>query len=413
MTDLEAPVPGKGPLHGIKVVEFSQYIAAPGAGMLLADLGAEVIKVEPLSGDAARQVTTGARGLSAMFTAYNRHKRSIAIDLRNPVGRQLARELALSADVVLQNARAGAMDKLGLGAQALRAEKPGLIYASISGFGVQGPSKERPGLDIAAQAESGMMSINGETGRPPLKVGHAVIDATTSLVLSHAILAALVHRGRTGEGETINTSLLEVGVHLQQANWADYGIIGEIPGRCGNGQPTIAPAADVVEVTDGFLVISAYVPEHFKRLCGALQLGDLSSDPRFDSNANRVANRPALMELIQGAMRHMSGEDARALLESNGVVAGVVRDYAQVRASADILANQVFVPVTNSRGDVIDVPGLPYHLTGHASATPPTLADIGQHSAEVVRELGYSAEQVEELVRAGVINTGQPVPVTA
>ena len=403
---------GAGPLNGIKVVEFSQYIAAPGAGMLLADLGAEVIKVEPLAGDAARHVKSGARGLSAMFTAYNRRKRSIALDLRSTEGRALARRLALSADVVLQNARAGAMDKLGLGAESLRAEKPGLIYASVSGFGVQGPSNRRPGLDIAAQAESGMMSITGEMGCPPLKVGYAVIDSATALVLSHAILAALVHRGRTGCGETIDTSLLEVGVHLQQANWAEYAITGTVPGRTGNGQPNIAPAADVVEVTDGFLVISAYVADHFKRLCVALNLGDLSADPRFDSNPARVANRTVLMERIQAALGGMSGETARALLESHGVVAGVVRDYAQVVAAADVLANQVFVSVPDGQGGSLPVPGLPYHLAGHAPQAMPPLAGIGEHSVAVVQELGYSLQQVNELVRAGVICCCSPAAAT-
>lgn len=397
-----------GPLHGIKVVEFSQYIAAPGAGMLLADLGAEVIKVEPCSGDAARHVISG-RGLSAMFTAYNRHKRSIAIDLRSEQGRQLARKLALSADVVLQNARAGVMEKMGLGADALRAENPRLIYASVSGFGLEGPSSQRPGLDIAAQAESGMMSITGENGRPPLKVGYAVIDSATALVLSHAILAALVCRGRTGCGETIDTSLLEVGVHLQQANWAEYSISGVVPGRVGNGQPNIAPAADVVQVTDGFLVISAYMPEHFKRLCIALDLGELWADPRYANNDARVANRPALMQLIQAAVGGMTGEQAHALLESNGVVAGVVRDYAQVRASADVQANGVFVSVPDGQGGALEVPGLPYHLAGHATREPVALAAVGEHSVEVAQGLGYEPEQIEELIRAGVINAGRKV----
>ena len=202
------------PLAGIRVAEFGQFIAAPGAAMLLADLGADVIKVEPLRGDGARRFD-GTSPQSPMFLAYNRGKRAIALDLRRPAGLQAARKLALSCDVVLHNARPGSMESLGLDAVSLRDVRPDLVHASVTAFGTRGPSRLRPGLDIAAQAESGMMSVTGEAGGQPLKAGFALIDAATALATSSGIVAALFRRLRTGHGDTIETSLLNVGVHLQ------------------------------------------------------------------------------------------------------------------------------------------------------------------------------------------------------
>jgi len=391
-----------GPLAGIRVVEFGQFIAVPGATMLLADLGADVIKVEGLEGDSARRsYTTGAQ--SPMYVAYNRRKRSIAIDLRSPAGREAAFKLALSADVVVQNARAGVLERMGLGAAALRARKPELIYASVSGFGTDGPSRERPGLDIAAQAESGMMSITGEPDGNPLKVGFAVVDGATALALSGAIVTALLRRERGGGGETIETSLLEVAIQLQTQIWSEYQHSGRLPPRVGNSQPMAAPAADLIAVQDGHLVVSAYLQDHWRRLCKAIGRPELAEDPRFADNAARLANRPALIAELQAGLGHMAGEAARELLESHGVVVGVVRNYHQVMQSQDVAAAGIFMPVDTGAGRQVNIPGMPFHLQSLGAPQPAAVPRLGQHSVQVLQELGYDAQAIDAMLASRAI----------
>ncbi|WP_137927214.1 CoA transferase [Cupriavidus sp. 2SB] len=390
------------PLAGIRVVEFGQFIAAPGAAMLLADLGADVIKVEPLRGDSARRFD-GTSAQSPMFLAYNRGKRAIALDLRTASGLQAARKLALSCDVVLHNARPGSMESLGLDAATLRDAKPELVHASVTGFGTRGPSRLRPGLDIAAQAESGMMSVTGEAGGQPLKAGFALIDAATALATANAIVVALFRRFRTGHGDTIETSLLTVGVHLQAQLWAEYQCSGALPVRSGNSQPKAAPAADVIEVADGHIVLSAYLDEHWARLCSAINQPALAGDPRFANNALRVQNRPAMLAILQDALRGFAGEDARALLERHQVVVGVVRDYRQVEASADVQANALLMAVGDGLGGEIVLPGLPFRMGAAAQASTPVVPRLGEHTAQVLRELGYDDESIAAMARNGAI----------
>ncbi|SPA30427.1 putative L-carnitine dehydratase/bile acid-inducible protein F; ACYL-COA TRANSFERASE-RELATED [Cupriavidus taiwanensis] len=387
------------PLAGIRVAEFGQFIAAPGAAMMLADLGADVVKVEALRGDSARRFD-GTSPQSPMFLAYNRGKRGIALDLRTPGGLDAARRLALASDVVLHNTRAGAMEALGLDAATLRAARPGLIHASISGFGTRGPSRTRPGLDIAAQAESGMMSVTGESGGQPLKAGFALIDAATALAAGNAILAALFRRERTGAGATIETSLLSVGVQLQAQLWAEYQCSGALPVRSGNSQPKAAPAADVIAVADGHIVLSAYLDEHWTRLCEAIGQPALAHDPRFASNALRVRHRAALLAILHDALRHLSGDAARALLERHQVVVGVVRDYHQVKASPDVRASGILQAVDDGEGGRLELPGLPFTMAGLSAGGLPAVPRLGQHTAEVLAELGYGAAEIDAMARA-------------
>ena len=397
-------------LAGIKVIEFGQFIAGPGATQILADLGAEVIKIESFNGDNSRRFGVSERSghRSGMFMAYNRGKKSVALDLRNAEGVAVARELALGADVVVQNSRVGVMESLGLDAATLRAQKPSLIHASISGFGTHGPSRERPGLDIAAQAESGMMSLTGEPGGAPLKTGFAVVDAATATAAANAILAALFRCARRGEGATIETSLLAVAVGLQAQIWAEYGCSGQLPQRAGNAQPLVAPAADLIQVEDGHIVISAYMEDHWQRLCRAIEQPELASDPRFATSNDRVANRPEMVRILNDALGGYGGEQARARLEAFGVVCGVVRNYAQVRASEDVQASGIFQQVMDGKGGEVGVPGLPFNFADTVISEPPAaLPGLGEHTLEVLKQAGFSAQRCQALLDGKIIAAGE------
>ncbi len=374
------------PLQGLRVVEFGQYIAVPAAAQMLGDLGADVIKVESSTGDAARHVGWTDDAFGPMFSAYNRGKRSVVLDLRSEAGRQQAHMLACSADVVLQNARPGTLERHGLGASDLLPPSPRLVYGQVSGFGQQGPASVRPGLDIAAQAESGMMSLNGDPDREPTRVGFTVVDVLAAQVLSNGVLAALVRRGFTGRGDLVDVSLIDVAVSSLANAWTEYHLSGRMPMRRGNGQPTTAPAADVVRTADGMVVVSAYTQDHFPKLCAAIGAPELAQDPRFRENAGRVANRQALMEVLGKAMVHMTSDQVCDLLASAGVVAGSIRTMADIKAGQAGVSTDLFVEVSAPNREAIRVPGLPLNLEG-VKRRPGRLPLLGEHTQEVLAEL--------------------------
>jgi crotonobetainyl-CoA:carnitine CoA-transferase CaiB-like acyl-CoA transferase len=385
------------PLAGIRVVDLGNYIAGPGTAMILGELGADVIKVEALTGDIARHV--GSFGL-AMVRTCNRDKRSIAIDLRKPRGIEIVKRLIARADVVVQNMRPGLVDELGIGPTAMREAHPRLIYMSVSGFGAAGPSKERPGLDIAAQAESGIMSVTGEPDRPPQKVGFPIIDAATTHVGAQAVLAALFKRERTGRGSAIETSLLEVAIHLQSSSWSEYAATGREPQRRGSGQASNAPAAELIQTRDGWIVLSAYTQEHWARLCKTIRREELITDERFATNVARVANKPAMLTELRAALADLSTEDCVALLSRNQIVAAAVRSYSQVREAADVKASGIFVRTTGP--DSFDALRLPYRLDGKGSSTGGIPA-IGQHTLAILQEAGFAAQDAQALLAAGIV----------
>ncbi|AUS34877.1 CoA transferase [Rhodococcus qingshengii] len=346
------------PLAGVRVVEIGQLIAIPSAGQQLSDLGAEVIKLEPPGGEPARQIDADyARGI---FYGYNRGKRSICLDLKDSADLQRARDLIASSDILLHNLRPGTLDRLGFSSAELQRLRPEIIAVSVSGYGAEGPSATRAGLDIAAQAESGLMSVTGEADSPPQRVGAPVIDHATSYVVAQAVLAALLRRERTGKGSSVRVSLLDVAIHLQTANWIEWQVSGKPMSRKGNGQPSVAPAADVFRAADGELVISGYQPRAWIELCKAIDLPELADDPRFTTNALRVENRVDLVATIEKQLCHRSAAEAVEHLTAAGVVAALVRDYDQVIRADDVVANRTFIPGTNERGEQYLTPAMPY-----------------------------------------------------
>jgi crotonobetainyl-CoA:carnitine CoA-transferase CaiB-like acyl-CoA transferase len=392
------------PLTGVRVVDFGQFIAAPAAGAALADLGADVIKVEPVGGESARQI--GVYG-QAMVRTYNTGKRSLAVDLRAPDGRAVAQRLVRGADIVLQNLRTGVMETFGLGPADVRAVNPGVVYGSVSGFGRHGPSRDRPGFDIAAQAESGLMSVTGEAGRDPQRVGVPVVDAAAGHVLAEAVLGAYIGRLRFGTGRDVEVSLLDVAIHLQATTWGEYFLTGQVPERKGNGQPTVAPAADVVHTADGAIVLSAYTPTHFTKLCALVGRPDLADDPRFGTNPDRVAHRAALLAELAPAFRDLTSEKALDMLVGNGIVAGAINSYAQVVAHPDVRASGTFVDVGGDNAEPYTVVRAPWRDGVDEAPSPTPAPRVGRHTREIMTELGYPAPEIGDLVRRGIVRAGE------
>ena len=350
------------PLEGIRVLDLGQYIAGPGAAMVLAELGAEVVKVEPLAGDQARHI--GSYGES-MIRAYSRGKQSIALDLKSEAGREIAWRLVARSDVLIQNLRPGAVEALGFGPAAVRERFPALIYLSISGFGHRGPSAERPGYDIAAQAESGLMSVTGERDRLPQKVGVPIIDAAAAHLGAQAVLAALYGRARTGRGETLHTSLLEVAMHLQATTWCDY--LGGAP------EPT------------------------------RIGREELITDPRFCSNALRVRHRDELRAVLRDCLSAMSSEECVALLGRHQIVVGAVRSYGQVLQSPDVQASGMLVEAASADGTRHAALALPYAFGDALRAAPRAAPDCGGDTDAVLGALGFDARQITALRRQGAV----------
>ncbi len=378
--------PDRAPLAGLRVVEFGQYIAVPAAGQMLRDLGADVIKVEPATGDPARYNGWAKDLYGPMFMPYNRGKRSVVLDLSSAEGKNAAFKLASGADVVLQNARPGAMARAGVAPDQLRAAAPRLVVATVTGYGAGSAFAERSGLDIAAQAESGMMSINGAAGGPPIRVGFALVDVMTSQMVGNAVLAALVRRGVTGEGACIDISLLDVATSAMAYPWAEYALQGRMPLRSGNGQVSAAPAADVVATADGAVVVSAYIDAHFCRLAEAVGQPDLATDPRFASNAARVANRQAMLAALAEAFATHKTVELCERLGRAGIVIAAVRNFDQVRQGANGVAPGLFLQVASPGQGAFEIPGLPFRMDGQPGA-PTHVPAVGEHTAEVLAEI--------------------------
>jgi crotonobetainyl-CoA:carnitine CoA-transferase CaiB-like acyl-CoA transferase len=393
------------PLDGTRVVEFGQLLAGPNAAMILADLGADVVKVEPQAGDAGRELKSAAfvgSTTSPTFVAFNRGKRSVALDLKARAGRRVALRLIEQADVVIESFRPGAMERLGLGCEDAQRLNPRVVYASVSGFGFVGPERERRGVDLVIQAESGIMSITGERDGRPLKVGFTVVDVAAGNVLAQAILAALLRRARTGRGDAVRVSLLEVALHLQAQPFTEYLATGTVPERNGNSAPMTAPA-DMARTSDGHIVISAYLDDHWQILCRELGRQELADDPRFATKVARVAHREELLATLEETLMTRTRAEWLAVLQGAGLVVGVVKSYAEIEASPQVEANGSIIELDTEDGSVVRTVRLPFRFGEWqpSRSTPPP--EIGQHSVEVLGELGYAGEEIDQLVADGTV----------
>ena len=397
-------------LEGVRVLDLSRVLAGPTAAQTLADLGADVIKIErPAVGDDTRLMGPHFAGndelvnRSAYFWAVNRGKRSVAIDLANPDGADLVRGLARKADVVIENFKVGALDRYRLGYADLAAVNAGLIYCSITGFGQTGPYRKRAGYDSIIQAMGGLMSITGEPDGGPQRAGVPMIDIMTGLYASTAILAALRHRDLTGLGQHIDLALLDVMVSSLSYFAVDHLASGQVPTRTGTRNPVTHPSG-IYACRDGELMLIAGNDDQFRRLCLALAMPDLAGDPRFGSSPDRVANAAALDAIVRPAMANRDLADCLAAFEKAGVPAGPINDFERVFADPHVRERDAVVQLDHPKLGAVACLASPMRL----SATPVRYdrqpAGLGEHTRNILQTLlGLSDETIEALKARGTI----------
>ena len=394
-----------GPLAGVKVLDLTRVLAGPYCTMFLGDLGAEVVKIEqPEVGDDTRAWGPPfVGGESAYFLCINRNKKSVTLDLKSNQAVGLLRRLAEGADVLVENFRPGTMERLGLGERELRAVNPRLIYASLSGFGADGPMKDWPGYDLIIQAWGGLMSVTGMPDGEPTKVGVAIVDIVAGLMLGKAILAALFARERTGVGQKLETSLLEAEVACLINAGSNYLVGGVVPGRWGNAHPNIVPYQSF-KSRDGYLVIGVASEGIWRRLCQAIGMPGLADDPRFARNPQRVEHRGELIDILTEIFLQRDTAAWMTLLIDAGVPCAPVQTIDQVLLSPQVIAREMVVQVPHPTAGSIRLTGLPVKFSGTPASirlAPPLL---GQHTAEVLRSwLRLDDSAIDDLKSKGVI----------
>lgn len=394
-----------GPLDGVRVLDLSRVLAGPYCTMFIGDLGAEVVKVEqPGVGDDTRGWGPPfAGGESAYFLCVNRNKKSLTLDLKSPEGKDLLRRLAKTADVLIENFRPGTMERLGLGEKELRADNPRLIYASLSGFGADGPMRDWPGYDVIVQAWGGLMSITGMPDGEPVKVGVAIIDVVAGLMLGKSIVAALFAREKLGVGQKIDTSLLEAEVACLINVGSNYLVEGKVPERWGNAHPSIVPYQSF-KTADGYLVIGVASEGIWKRFCQAIGKAELIDDPRFAKNPTRVENRAELISMLSETFTRRESKTWMKTLNEAGVPCAPVQTIDQVFSDPQVIQRKMLAEVQHPTAGTVRMAGIPvkFSKTPAAIRVPPPL--LGQHTREILTTwLGMNNQEIEELQGKNIV----------
>jgi len=375
-----------GPLEGLKVLDLTRVLAGPYCTMILADLGADVIKVEmPVTGDDSRHFGPYQKGESAYFMSLNRNKRSIVLDLKSPEGKATLKALLMKMDVVVENFRPGTMEKLGFGYEDIKTYHPSIIYAAASGFGHTGPYSDRPAYDGVVQAMGGIMSITGQVGGEPTRVGPSVGDINAGMFTAIGILAALNHRHKTGEGQKVDVAMLDCQVAILENAIARYVVTGEVPKPAGNKHASIVPF-EPFETADGEIMIAAGNDNLWRTFCKVSGLEALASDPRFDTNPNRLENYENLRPLVATAVREKTTAQWQSILDQAGVPNGPINTVDKVIENEQVLARDMIIEVEHPVAGKLKMPGIPVKLSATPGAILSPAPTLGQHTDEVLKE---------------------------
>ncbi len=390
-------------LSGLRVLDITQVMAGPYCAMLLCDMGADVIKIESPRGDSSRRMAGAEGNDSPGFNAVNRGKRGVVVDLKTVSGQAIVTRLARTADVLIENYRPGVMARCRLSYEELRRMNRGLIYASISGYGQTGPDSAKGGFDLVAQGVSGVMSVTGEAGRPPVKAGIPMTDLGAGLFALAGILAALHHRSRTGDGQYIDTSLVEAGVALSVWEATEYFTSGVAPQPLGSAHRMSAPY-QALQCADGYITVGAANDGLFARLAELLGHPEWVTDPDFSNDTARVANHRALGGLIEAVTKARPCRHWLALLDKHGIPSGPINTYADTLTDEHILARDMVVSTDHPALGRLKTLGTPLKLS-KTPLTPGRPAPLlGQHTTEVLQEAGYTSEEVERFRGEGIIS---------
>lgn len=393
-----------GPLVGMRVLELAQIMAGPTCGMMLADMGADVVKVEKLPGgdDARGYREPRVNGVSAPFMILNRNKRGMALNLKHEQGRSILLRMVQDADVLTENYRRGTLEKLGLGYDVLAKVNPGLIYCAVSGYGRDGPYGAKPGFDLIAQGFAGLMSITGEPGRPPVKTGNSIADINAGILAVAGITAAYVHKLKTGRGQVVDTSLMEAA--LQQTYWqaASYFATGESVGPTGSAHLLTAPY-QAFRTSDGWVNIGGANQANWERIADVLGHPEWRADTRFATNTARMENLAALTAAMDEVLRDRDTAHWIQAFDSAGVPVGPVHTIGQALSHPQTLARNMVVDLVHPQAGPTKALGCPIHFSETPTQISRPAPMLGQHSRELLREYGYDDAQIDGFVANGVI----------
>jgi crotonobetainyl-CoA:carnitine CoA-transferase CaiB-like acyl-CoA transferase len=389
-------------LAGLRVIDLTQAMAAPFCSMNLADMGADVIKVEPPTGEDMRRGSASKNGHSGTFTTINRSKRGITVDLKQRAGVEIIHRLVKTADVFVQNYRPGAATRLGVDYETLRALNPRLIYCSVSGFGATGPYASRGGYDLIAQGMSGIISVTGDEDGPPAKAGLPVSDLSAGLFGAYGILCALEYRERTGEGQLVDTSLLEAALALTVWESSEYWVTGRAPKPLGSAHRLAAPY-QALRASDGWFTVGANNDKLFEAFCGAIGRAELAADARFTGRRERMRHRDALIAEIERTTAKETRAHWLERLDRAGVPSGPINTYPEVLADPHVLAREMVVDLVHPGAGPIKALGVPVKLSDTPGAVDRAAPLLGQDNTAVLTELGYSEAEQRTLKDQGVI----------
>jgi crotonobetainyl-CoA:carnitine CoA-transferase CaiB-like acyl-CoA transferase len=392
----------------LTVIDFTQIGAGPTCTMLMADMGARVIKIEAPSGELGRGLGPGWIGEdAALFHGFNRNKLGVALDLKTPGGGDAARRLIAGADVVVESMRPGVMARLGLGYEQLRATEPSLIYCAISAYGQVGPYADRAGVDGIMQADSGLMSLIGIEGAEPCKVQAPVVDVMTGYVAVMAVLAKLTQRSRDGQGGFLDVNLLNAALAMQQSSITSYLADDEMPVRVGSAAPYSAPN-QAFETRDGWIMIAAYMPDRWTRLCAVLGIPEVAIDPRFATSPLRVANRHAMVEVLTTVLKTRPIDEWLPVLRAADILISRVATYEDMQRHPQVLFNGMLAQVEHPELGTIRMPGFPVNSAGANAVLHQAAPSCGQHTRQVLANAGFLDDEIDVLVQSKAIHCAAP-----